>query len=84
MGNAYCCISRKKEDMLTQSEIMVDSIENLNENIKDNNVNINLNIKDHLYIKKTAKEFSPHSEEDIGFENPLPKIVVIKRKKINN
>ena len=84
MGNAYCCISQKKEDMLTQSEIMVDSIENLNENIKDDGINLNLNIKNHLYLDKTAKEVSPHSKEDIGFENPLPKIVVIKRKKNNN
>ena len=85
MGNAYCCISfQKKDDMVTQSEIMVESIENLNEKEIKDNVNMNLNIKNQLYIEKTAKEVSPHTDEDIDFENPLPKIVVIKRKKINN
>ena len=64
---------------------MVDSIGNLNEKtIKNDNVNMNLDIKNHFDIKKTTKENFPHSEEDIGFENPLPQIVVIKRKINNN
>ena len=84
MGSAYCCISHdKKDNMVTQSELLVDNIENLNEKEIKGNINKDRNIKNNLQIKKTATD-TPHTEEDIDLLNPLPKIVVIKRKKINN
>ena len=82
MGNSYCCVSvEKKKQLILQSELMVKSIENINEKeINDNN----LSLKNEFYIKKTTSALSPQTDEDNEFINPLPEFVIIKRKKNNN
>ena len=46
MGSAYCCISHdKKDNMVTQFELLVDNIENLNEKEIKGNINKDRNIK---------------------------------------
>ena len=82
MGNSICCIANEKgQQPIIQSELMFESFENINE--KEINYN-KLNSKNESYIKKTTSAFSPKSDEDNDFVNPLPKIVIIKRKKNNN
>ena len=79
MGNSYCCIaSEKGQQFIIQSEYMVERIENINE--KELNYN-NLNLKNDCYRKKTTSTVSPQMKEDNDFINPLPDLVIIKRKK---
>ena len=79
MGNSFCCISIEKgQNLPIQSEILVD----INKKEIKNNNNSNLNFKNEFYIKKTTSARSPKSEEDNDFINPLPEIVIIKRKKL--
>ena len=81
MGNSFYCIAIEKgQQYIIQNELMLKSVENKNE--KGINYN-NLNLKKESYIKKTTSAFSPQTEEDNDFINPLPKIVIIKRKKNN-
>ena len=82
MGNSICCIANEKgQQQIIQSKLMFENIENINE--KEINYN-KLNSKNESYIKKATSVFSPKSDEDNDFVNPLPKIVIIKRKKNNN
>ena len=79
MGNSYCCIaSEKGQQFIIQSEYMVESIGNINE--KELNYN-DLNLKNDCYRKKTTSTVSPQMKEDNDFINPLPDLVIIKRKK---
>ena len=82
MGNSYCCLAIEKSNhYIIHNELMVKIAENINEKeIKDNN----LNLKNECYVKKTTSTLSPKTEEDNDFINPLPKIVIIKRKKNKN
>ena len=82
MGNSLCCITNEKgeQPLIIQNELIYESFENINE--KEIN-DYNKNLKNESYIKKTTSAFSPKSDEDSNyFVNPLPDIVIIKRKKI--
>ena len=77
MGNA-CCFSsfEKGEQLIIKSELFVDISEDING--KYLNDNLNINIKNGFYSKKTT---TAQADDDFKFVNPLPDIVIIKRKK---
>ena len=85
MGNSYCCISQEKEEKLVlDSEFAInteDLYEKLNEKAAKNKINIKKNIiKGNKYIK-TISTITSRNEDYSEFNNPLPEIVIIKKKK---
>ena len=84
MGNSYCCISQEKEEkFVLDSEFAInteDLYEKINEKaVKNNNIKKNFK-KGNKYIK-TISTITSRNEDYSEFNNPLPEIVIIKKKK---
>ncbi len=85
MGNSYCCISQEKEDkFILDSEFAVNTdglYEKINEKEAKNQAHIKKKIKKASKSIKTISSITSKNEDYSEFNNPLPEIVVIKRKK---
>ena len=81
MGNSACCTSlERKEALILQNELMVEIEETNVKNLKEDS-NSNKNISKGNIFKKTSTVQSPMTAEYEDFTNPLPNIVIIRRKK---
>ena len=81
MGNSACCTSlERKEALILQNELMVE-IEDMNVKHLKGYSNSNKNINKGDFFKKTSTVQSPMTAEYEDFTNPLPNIVIIRRKK---
>ena len=85
MGNSYCCISQAKEEkFILDSEFAVNTdklFDKINEKAAKNKINIKKNIKKTNNCLKTLSSITSRNEDYSEFNNPLPEIVVIKKKK---
>ena len=85
MGNSYCCISQEKEEkFILDSEFAVNTeelYEKINEKAAKNKINIIKNIKKANKSLKTISLITSKNEDYSEFNNPLPEIVIIKKKK---
>jgi len=85
MGNSYCCISQEKEEkFILDSEFAINTEElheRINEKEAKNKVNIKKDIKKANKSLKTISSITSRNEDYSEFNNPLPEIVIIKRKK---
>ena len=84
MGNSYCCISQEKEEkFILDSEFAVNTeelYEKINEKAAKNKINIIKNIKKANKSLKTISLITSKNEDYSEFNNPLPEIVIIKKK----
>jgi hypothetical protein len=85
MGNSYCCVSQEKEEkFILDSEFAVNTeelYERIHEKEAKNKVYIKKDIKKANKSLKTISSITSKNEDYSEFNNPLPEIVVIKRKK---
>ena len=85
MGNSYCSISQEKEEkFILDSEFAVNTeelYERIHEKEAKNKVYIKKDIKKANKSLKTISSITSKNEDYSEFNNPLPEIVVIKRKK---
>jgi hypothetical protein len=85
MGNSYCCVSQEKEEkFILDSEFAINTeelYERIHEKEAKNKVYIKKDIKKANKSLKTISSITSKNEDYSEFNNPLPEIVVIKRKK---
>ena len=80
MGNSICCFSFDKKEAILQKDLMLDLENSHDKKVKDYSYSNKCLTKD-IYFKKSHTNQSPKTGEYEDFENPLPNIVIIKRKK---
>ena len=85
MGNSYCCISQEKEEkFILDSEYIVnteDLYEKINEKEAKNKAKIKKVIRKANKSIKTISSITSKNEDYSDLNNPLPEIVIIKKKK---
>ena len=85
MGNSFCCNNfDRKQQMVIQSDLIYETFEekvNHPVKVKDakNDIILNRNHK-HDYSFQKTNTCTPQSIDESDFINPLPDIVIIKKK----